>query len=328
MAAPDQNQSWGLGVGASVAAVALAAAGVVHLRLGPTHFDEDPLYGVFFYVAGVLQLLGAISIGAALVRGRALSSKRWWFNFACNGGIVVVWAVTRTAGPLIGAEAGRREAVGFPDVLAVGLEIVAMSALVFVARAPARVGPGLRRAPAAIATAVVALIAVPLVIAAEPIAHSEFCEAHEEGPYEGPLASVYGGHVMIEPPLPAVQASVGQSQVALVGKFVNCAEAPVVVSSAETIGYQDPVPAEGPAARILAWSVGRLDGSDLRDLSRGGATVPRTGDDPELGLFMTVAPERPGIFRIHNVAVGVSDEDQQVKQTFATIVSVEVNEPP
>lgn len=52
-----------------------------------------------------------------------------------------------------------------------------------------------------------------------------------------------------------------------------------------------------------------------------------TGDKPVLGLFVTVAPERPGLFRIHNVVVDVRDGERRVKQTFATIVSVKVGEP-
>lgn len=283
-------------------------------------------YGSFFYAVGVLQLLGATSIGAGVVRGKAMSSKSWWFNFGGNGAVIAVWALTRTIGPLIGADAGRREAAEFPDILAVGLELVAMSSLVVLARFPRSISAAVRRLPAAVTAGVATLVALPLVIAAGPVAHSEFCEAHEEGSYEGPLAAVYADHVMIEPPLPAVQAVVGQSQVALVGKLVNCAEAPVVVSSAEEVGYRDPVPASGPAARILGWSVGQLDGSNLRALSAGSATIPVTGDTPELGLFVTVAPERPGLFRVHNVEVGVRDEGRAFEQTFATIMSVEVNE--
>lgn len=256
-----------------------------------------------------------------------MSSKRWWFSFGSSGVIIAVWALTRTIGPLTGADAGRREAAEFPDVLAVGLELVALSSLVFLASLPRSISAVVRRLPGAVTAGVATLVAVPLVIAAGPVAHSELCEAHEEGSYEGPLAAVYARHVMIEPPLPAVRAVVGQSEVALVGKFVNCAVAPVFVSSAEAVGYQDPVPAAGPAARILGWSVGRLDGSDLRALSAGPEAIPVTGDAPELGLFVTVTPERPGLFRIHNVAVRVREKDRAFNQTFATIMSVEVDEP-
>lgn len=321
------DESPKLSIGASLAAVALGAAGAVHLRFGPSHYEEDPLYGVFFYVVGVLQIVGAISIGAGVARGKRMSSRSWWLNFAGNGGVIAVWAVTRTIGPLVGADAGRREAAEFSDLLTVGLELAAMSLLVFLVRVPWSIGAARRRVPAAVAAAAATLAILPLVIAARPAAHSEFCEAHEEGAYEGPLAAVYADHVMIEPPLPPVQAVVGQSRVALVGKFVNWAEVPVVVSSAEEVGYQDPVPVAGLTARILGWSVGRLDGSNLRALSAGSATIPVNGHKPELGLFVTVAPERPGLFRIHNVEVGVREDDRAFEQTFATIVSVEVTEP-
>lgn len=39
MTDPSSRQS----IGASLTAVALGAAGAVHLRFGPLHFEEDPL---------------------------------------------------------------------------------------------------------------------------------------------------------------------------------------------------------------------------------------------------------------------------------------------
>lgn len=118
--------------------------------------------------------------------------------------------------------------------------------------------------------------------AAAPTVHAELCEAHEDEDDEGdsgPLAAVYAGHVMLAPPFPTVQATVGQTRVVVVGQFVNCADSSVVVSSARTFGYQDSLPAEGASAHILGWFVGPLSGAGLRPLLLGGARIPPMTDE-------------------------------------------------
>jgi len=62
----------------AVTAVALAAAGAVHLRFGPTHLDEDALYGAFFLGTGASQLVAAVVVGGVAARGRALSGRLHW----------------------------------------------------------------------------------------------------------------------------------------------------------------------------------------------------------------------------------------------------------
>ena len=312
------------GVATAVTAVATGAAGVIHLRFGPSHLEEDAIYGAFFFVTGALQILGSLVLGVAVVK-RAVPGRRVWMPlFLFTGFIVAVWVVTRTLGPPVGANAGQREPVAFADLVAAGLHLVSLGGLALIAqRAGARTSRSNRRA-GAIAALATALFALPLAAAAEPEAHSALCEPHEDDAEEGPLAAVYAGHVMIKPPLPLVHASVGETATALVGKFVNCADEPVVALSTETIGYQDPVGPMGPVSHILDWSVGPLDGTDRDSLSAGPVTIPVTAGEPELGLYVTVAADVPGLYRLHNVAIDVREGSQTVRQTFATIARVEV----
>ncbi|MEO1368792.1 MAG: hypothetical protein AAFX50_16575, partial [Acidobacteriota bacterium] len=48
------------GLRPSVAVLALAVAGAVHLQIAPVHYDHAPAHGLFFGGLGVAQVLWAI----------------------------------------------------------------------------------------------------------------------------------------------------------------------------------------------------------------------------------------------------------------------------
>lgn len=93
------------------------AAGVIHLaQIGP-HNDEDPLFGIFFLVVGVLQLAG----GAYLLYpfgAKRLRLAVAWFGVAGSLATIAIWAISRTLGLPFGAEPGAAETVGLADAAA------------------------------------------------------------------------------------------------------------------------------------------------------------------------------------------------------------------
>jgi hypothetical protein len=99
------------------AALAMLGASVIHFAFAPDHLSEQTSHGVFFLAVGWAQLVGAAALAFAWrpARGWLLGSA------ALNLGVAAVWLLTRTAG--LPGEAP--EAVGFPDALASGLEVIA-----------------------------------------------------------------------------------------------------------------------------------------------------------------------------------------------------------
>ncbi len=94
---------------ALVAAALSVGASVIHAIVIPSHYSESVLYGAFFATAAVAQLGWAVLVVVRPRRGVLLA------GVAGNFGIVVLWAVTRTAGIPLGVAAGQREAVGALD---------------------------------------------------------------------------------------------------------------------------------------------------------------------------------------------------------------------
>jgi hypothetical protein len=101
----------------TLAAVAMLGAAIIHFAFAPDHLSEQTSHGVFFLVVGWAQLLGAAALAFSW------RPQRSWLlgSAALNGGVAALWLLTRTAG-LPGEEP---EAVGFPDALASGLEVIA-----------------------------------------------------------------------------------------------------------------------------------------------------------------------------------------------------------
>lgn len=104
------------------AAVASIGAGVIHFAYAPVHLDEAFDHGMFFLVAGWLQ------VGlAAAVAFRLGPQRRWLAATALvNLAIVATWVISRT----VGVPGSEREEVAFTDVTATGLELVVVAAAV------------------------------------------------------------------------------------------------------------------------------------------------------------------------------------------------------
>lgn len=100
-----------------LAVVSSAAAAGVHAAMGPSHFSEGFLLGLFFAVSSMAQLAWA---SLALTSGGALLLR---VGVLLNVGCVALWLVTRTLGLPFGLIPGP-EAVGSWDVATVIWELV------------------------------------------------------------------------------------------------------------------------------------------------------------------------------------------------------------
>jgi len=103
---------------ALLAAGAMAAAGIVHLRFAPEHVEEDWIHGVAFYVMAFGQLLLVPYLLGPSVSGRAAR-----LGAVGNAVIVTVWAMSRTVG-VPGVHGWEHEAVGVADTFCSGLELL------------------------------------------------------------------------------------------------------------------------------------------------------------------------------------------------------------
>src|SRR3954449_6869184 len=102
----------------TVAAVATAAAAMIHFAVAPEHFQEWWGFGTFFVVCGEVQLGWALSLRA---RPGATS-----LAIGLGGSVLLValWLRSRSVALPVGPEAGVPESVGTADVIAVLLEVV------------------------------------------------------------------------------------------------------------------------------------------------------------------------------------------------------------
>ncbi|MBB6628364.1 hypothetical protein H5V45_13640 [Nocardioides sp. KIGAM211] len=103
------------------ALVGSAAAAGTHAAVGPAHFEEGLLLGLFFATSALAQL------GWAVLALRRTSARLLLVGVAGNLAIVVLWAVTRTWGLPFGLLPGP-EAVGPWDLAALGWELVTAAA--------------------------------------------------------------------------------------------------------------------------------------------------------------------------------------------------------
>lgn len=101
-----------------IAAVASAAAALIHFDVVPEHAEESALYAAFFVVCGLAQLA---SVWLLLVR-----RWRWLISLVAlgNAAVVLLWLFTRLVEVPIGPAAGEAEAFGALDVAASVLEVV------------------------------------------------------------------------------------------------------------------------------------------------------------------------------------------------------------
>jgi hypothetical protein len=99
----------------------LAAAGVIHLVMVPSHWGESAVEGAGFLVSGWLQV--ALAVG--LLRRPA----RWTLQLSVlvNLVLVAIWIVSRTAGLPFGEHAGHAESISIVDGSAVGFELATVA---------------------------------------------------------------------------------------------------------------------------------------------------------------------------------------------------------
>ena len=127
-----------------IAAWSSLGAGAVHGALVRDHLAEWWGYGLFFLVAGLVQILFSLALitdavnprdtGAGWRKGRRAV---YAVGLVGNVGLVVLYAVSRTTGvPFFGPEAGEVEAVAWVDLVAKALEVVAVVALATLLRKP------------------------------------------------------------------------------------------------------------------------------------------------------------------------------------------------
>lgn len=103
--------------GALSAALLSASAGAVHAAVAPAHLREGIPVGAFFVVVATAQVtwsLLTLSTGRRAVR---------LLGLALNAGVLAVWALSRTVGLPVGAEAGQVESIGLADLLASSAEL-------------------------------------------------------------------------------------------------------------------------------------------------------------------------------------------------------------
>jgi hypothetical protein len=97
--------------------MSLTAAGAIHLVLTPEHFEEQAVYGIFFLVAALFQIVLAqllvLRPGPRVIRAGAYG----------NAALLAIWIVTRVVAPPLGESP---EPVTFWGVLAKGLELTAL----------------------------------------------------------------------------------------------------------------------------------------------------------------------------------------------------------
>jgi hypothetical protein len=75
---------------AALAAVAVAIAGAVHILIAPQHYQHAPAHGVFFLVAGLVE------IGWAVAYFRKASRRLLHVGIGLGSSLIVLWLLTRS----------------------------------------------------------------------------------------------------------------------------------------------------------------------------------------------------------------------------------------
>ncbi len=256
----------------------LAATGVIHLVMVPSHMASWAAEGIGFAVAGWLQL-GL----AAMV---ALRPRRWvlFAGVVLNVGLIALWVVSRTRGFPVGPHPDHAESVTLIDGATVAMQTVAiltaMAAVTF--PAIAAVGRLKRGFSALLPLAVVGFTTAVLV---SPSARSHSADAHGATPT---VAAADG------PAAPAALVAVDGQPVAAADEHPhpNEAAAPAVAApvaataqlAASTDVAAAPVaPVADPAASLATDGASHPHGDPATD----GAAAP-AGVDVDQGLSVVM----------------------------------------
>ena len=97
-------------------AILSGTAAVIHFAVANEHYQEYWAFGVFMITTAILQ--------SAWVAAVLMSARRWVFAAGAllNGGIVVVYVITRTVGDVVGPTPREVEPIGFGDAFCTVLE--------------------------------------------------------------------------------------------------------------------------------------------------------------------------------------------------------------
>ena len=121
----------GVTVGQLTLAGLSTVAAAIHAWVVPEHYEEYPLFGLFFAVVGIAQAAWA---AAVLRRPTPLLHVA---GIALSTGLLALWALSRTAGVPLGPEAWEAEPAALLDVAAGVAELaVIVVATVSLSRRP------------------------------------------------------------------------------------------------------------------------------------------------------------------------------------------------
>lgn len=176
-----------------LAALASLGAAVVHVAVVPSHWQQWVPSGLFFLSLAVFQAVWSWKV---LVHTTiALLSA----GVVVNAGALALWAMSRTAGPPFGPNAGHVEVIAGADVCAMLLQLYVVMGAGWVWYR------GLRGAPVpAFASAAILLGAVGVVTMASTVGvasglrhgdhHGDIHDAATTPPAHTPVAESLGGH--------------------------------------------------------------------------------------------------------------------------------------
>jgi hypothetical protein len=98
-------------------AIASVVSGAVHAAVGPAHFREATILGVFFAGTFLVQMAWAVLVVTRPSRAVLAAGA------AANAAIVLVWLVSRTTGLPVGPEIWEPEAITALDAVTTALEV-------------------------------------------------------------------------------------------------------------------------------------------------------------------------------------------------------------
>lgn len=138
----------------SAAALSIAAS-MIHASVIVPHFREYFLFGVFFVVSAVFQLVWGM-----VVWNRRNDRTLLIVGAVANLAIVALWVATRTVGLPIGPEPGQTEVAGLHDIIA-SIDEVAIALACGLALIPGARWKGALTVPLWIVAIASALLAFP-----------------------------------------------------------------------------------------------------------------------------------------------------------------------
>lgn len=299
------------------ASVFLLAAGVLHLLRAPSHFEDDVMYGWFFWVVGT----GQLTAGILFLKPR--KPQTYMAVAAASLSVIVLWMLTRTVGVPVGFRRGIVEPAGAPDLAAATLEAFTAALLLGLGGPVRQMTFWNRRATGRVSAAALLALTAGTGGAVALAEQNDRTICHHHNPSFGPLAALVG-HSILPEGRPPLEVRSGRPDLVLAGFLINCGNSPVEVTRAEPlslVGDSAVVTSMTmlPAAhRPLESSCGRPAEGEPR------VTVAPSVRRPEIAVYMRVDPVHRGLTYLNAVKVAFRYEGKTMTQPLATAVSLEV----